>query len=54
MGLASHFNTAAMAVHLKEMRVGGVREAVRQVNHPLNMKMREEGSSLFCANKDLL
>lgn len=45
---------AAMAVHLEEMRVGGVREAARQVNHPLNMKMTEEGSNLFCAIKDLL
>lgn len=31
----------AMAVHLEEMRVSGVREAARQVNHPLNMKMKQ-------------
>lgn len=30
---------AAMVVHLEEMRVSGVREAARQVNCPLNMKM---------------
>lgn len=42
-----------MAVHLEEMRVSGVREAARRVNHPLNMEMTQEGSSLFCANKDL-
>jgi len=44
---------AVIAVHLEEMRVSRVRVAARQFNHPLNMNITEEGSSLFCANKNL-
>lgn len=42
---------AAAAVHLEERRVSRVIKAARRVNHPLNMKMTEQGNSLFCANK---
>lgn len=44
----------ATLVHLEEMGISKVREAVRQAICPLNMKTREEGSNLICTNYKLL